>query len=96
LKRKIPEAVSVFIVAPSREELERRLRGRSEDSQEAIRRRLGEAAREMSAYREYDYVVVNDQAGEAARRLAAIIEAERLRRSRMVPVVEAILAQFQG
>jgi guanylate kinase len=94
LKRSVPEAVSVFVLAPSREELERRLRTRSEDTEEAIRRRLSEAAREMAAYTAYDYVLVNDELDQAARRLAAIVQAERLRRSRMEPVVRNILASF--
>ncbi len=94
LKRSIPDAVSVFVLVPSREELERRLRRRSEDAEEAIRRRLGEAARELAAYESYDYLLVNDELGSATRRLAAVIEAERLRRSRMEPVARAILAEF--
>jgi guanylate kinase len=94
LKSNVPEAVSVFVLAPSREELERRLRTRSEDTEDAIRQRLGEAAREMAAYIAYDYVLVNDELDRAARRLAAIIQAERLRRSRMEPVVQCILASF--
>ncbi len=96
LKRSVPDAVSVFVLVPSREELERRLRRRSEDAEEAIRRRLGEAARELAAYGAYDYLLVNDEVEPAARRLAAIIEAERLRRSRMEPLARAILAEFEA
>lgn len=96
LKGNVPNAVSVFVLVPSREELERRLRRRSEDAEEAIRRRLGEAAREMAAYTAYDYLLVNNEVEAATRHLAAIIEAERLKRNRMEPVALAILAEFEA
>ena len=59
LKRKIPEAVTIFILAPSREVLEQRLRARAEDAEEVIRRRLRGAAEEIRNYHLYDYVLVN-------------------------------------
>ncbi|MCS7315064.1 MAG: guanylate kinase [Bryobacterales bacterium] len=96
LKGSVPDAVSVFVLVPSPEELERRLRRRSEDAEEAIRRRLGEAARELAAYGAYDYLLVNDELERAAQRLAAIIEAERLKRTRMEPLARAILARFEA
>lgn len=96
LKRSVPDSVSVFVLVPSPEELERRLRRRSEDAEEAIRRRLGQAARELAAYVVYDYLLLNDEVEAATRRLAAIIEAERLRRSRMEPLARAILADFEA
>ena len=82
IRRAMPESVSVFILPPSRAELERRLRGRGTDSEEVIARRLGEAANDMKHWEEFDYVVVNDdfdravselqgtvmEAGKAARR----------------------------
>ncbi len=77
LKEQIPDAVSVFILAPSREELAKRLRARSEDSEEVIERRLSGAAREIQDYRLYDYVLVNDDVDRASERLQAIVEAER-------------------
>jgi guanylate kinase len=77
LKEKIPDAVSVFILAPSRDELAKRLRARSEDSEEVIRRRLAGAAQEIQDYRLYDYVLVNDDVDLASERLQAIVEAER-------------------
>jgi guanylate kinase len=106
LKEKIPDAVSVFILAPSRNELAKRLRARSEDSEEVIRRRLGGAAQEIQDYRLYDYVLVNDDVDQASERLQAIVEAERqgqdspsvnaLRRTNPVVTarVEQILASF--
>lgn len=78
LKAKIPDAVSVFILAPSREELEKRLRARSEDSDEVIRRRLAGAAKEIQDFRLYDYVLVNDNVDTASASLRALVEAERM------------------
>jgi guanylate kinase len=106
LKEKIPDAVSVFILAPSRDELAKRLRARSEDSEEVIRRRLAGAAQEIQDYRLYDYVLVNDDVDRASERLQAIVEAERtgqddpgvdaLRRTNpeVTARVEQILASF--
>ena len=95
LKAKIPDAVSIFILAPSRDELEQRLRARSEDAQAVIDRRLREAAEEIRNYDRYDYVIVNQQVDESARVLAAIVLAERARRTRMEACVRPILATFE-
>ncbi len=75
----LPGAVSVFILPPSRDELERRLRARGKDSEEVIARRLREAQGEMSHYHEYDYLVVNDAFGHALEELVAVVRARRLR-----------------
>ena len=96
LKEKIAGAVSIFILAPSRTELELRLRSRSEDSDAVIRRRLEEAAAEIRNYSAYDYVIVNDRVDESARNLRSIIRAERVRRQRMDSKVGAILKSFEG
>ncbi len=80
--RKRPEAVSVFLAPPSLEELERRLRGRATDGEEAIARRLETARKEWSLADRYTYYVINDRAEDAAGRLDAIFTAERCRRSR--------------
>jgi guanylate kinase len=77
LKLRIPDAISIFILAPSREELEQRLRSRSEDTQSVIDRRLREAAEEIRNYDRYDYVIVNQQVEESAALLSAIVQAER-------------------
>ena len=95
LKEKIAGAVSIFILAPSRTELEQRLRSRSEDSDVVIRRRLEEAAAEIRNYSAYDYVIVNDRVDESARNLRSIIRAERVRRQRMDSKVGAILKTFE-
>jgi guanylate kinase len=94
LKLKIPEAVSVFILAPSREVLEHRLRSRGEDREEVILRRLKEAADEIRKYKDYDYVLINRDLPEAEATLAAIVRAERVRRIRIENQIRPILDTF--
>jgi guanylate kinase len=94
LKERIPDAVTIFILAPSREILERRLRARSEDSEQVIQRRLREAAEEIRNYRRYDYVLINREVEESVARLRAVVEAERIRRSRMEEEIQPILLSF--
>lgn len=74
VRKRLPEAVQIFILPPSRGELERRLRGRGTDSEEAIGRRLAESVLEMSHWREFDYVIVNRDFDEALGRLEAIFD----------------------
>jgi guanylate kinase len=95
LKSKIPDAVSVFILAPSRHILEQRLRARSEDSEEVIQRRLREAAQEIENYSAYDYVLINRGVEAAVETLAAILQAERVRRTRMEEHIRPILESFE-
>ncbi|HVN43047.1 MAG TPA: guanylate kinase [Steroidobacteraceae bacterium] len=73
VRRALPECRSVFILPPSRAELERRLRGRATDAEEVIERRLREAAAEMAHWREFDYVVVNDDFSSALNDLEDIV-----------------------
>jgi guanylate kinase len=94
LKLKIPEAVSIFILAPSREVLEQRLRSRGEDREEVILRRLREAADEIRKYKDYDYVLINRDLPEAEATLAAIVRAERVRRIRIENQIRPILDTF--
>jgi guanylate kinase len=96
LREKIPEAVSIFILAPSRAELEKRLRARSEDSDEVIARRLAAAAHEIRDYSRYDYVLINDDVDVASDLLYSIVKAERQRRisPAVTRKVEKILASF--
>jgi guanylate kinase len=94
LKSKVPDAVSIFILAPSREILEERLRARGEDAESVIQRRLREAAREIRNYRAYDYILVNRDVDMAADMLAGVVKAERIRRSRMEDEIRPILAGF--
>ncbi len=95
LKSSIPDAVSVFILAPSREVLEQRLRARSEDAEAVIQRRLKAAALEIQNYRMYDYVLVNDNLERSTQTLEAIVMAERVRRTRVESQIQSILASFQ-
>jgi guanylate kinase len=76
----MPEAVSVFILPPSAEALEERLRGRGQDSAEIIARRLRDARSDMSHYREFNYLVVNDRFEVALQELRALVTSRRLRR----------------
>jgi guanylate kinase len=81
IKAKLPEAVSVFILPPNRAELERRLRERSQDSEEVIQKRLKAAGREIENYWKYDYILVNDRLEDSVDALNAILLSERLRRN---------------
>ncbi|SEB90381.1 guanylate kinase [Rhodobacter sp. 24-YEA-8] len=76
------DAVSVFILPPSIAELDRRLRGRGQDSEDVIAGRMAKSRDEISHWAEYDYVLVNDDQDECFERLRAIITAERLKRER--------------
>ena len=95
LKVAIPEAISMFVLPPSREVLEQRLRARSQDSEEVIQRRLQGAADEVRNYTQYDYVLINREIEESAARLASIVKAERLRKARMEEEVRPILESFE-
>ena len=80
VRAQVPDAVSVFILPPSREALEQRMRSRGQDSEEVIRRRLAAAREEMSHYDEFDYVIVNEHFATAVDEMCAIFTASRLRR----------------
>lgn len=95
LKESIPDAVTIFILAPSREILEHRLRYRGEDSDAVIERRLADAAREIRNYSLYDYVLINEELEESARTLASIVRAERVRRTRIEEKLKPILKTFE-
>jgi len=74
VRSRLPQALSIFILPPSRQALEHRLRGRSTDSDEVIQRRLRDAANDLSHWKEFDYVVVNDNFDQALEDLQAIVE----------------------
>jgi guanylate kinase len=95
LKERLPDAVTIFILAPSRDILEQRLRTRSEDSEEVIQRRLRDAAEEIRNYDQYDYVLINHRVEQSVDTLSAIIKAERIRRIRMEDQVRPILDSFR-
>jgi guanylate kinase len=88
------DSVSVFILPPSFEVLRERLTARESENLEQLGVRLGNARAEVERYREFDYVVLNDDADRAARQLASIIRAERARRTRQESVARRVLATF--
>ena len=85
VRRMRPAAVSVFIYPPSIESLRQRLLARQTDRPEVVERRLQNAPGELAQYREYDYLVVNDELDQAVARLVAIVDAERARVRRLTP-----------
>jgi guanylate kinase len=88
------QTCAVFVMPPSFEVLDQRLRGRSKDSEEAIQRRLQVARVEVAAFGEYDFIVVNDEVAAAVDRLRGIVVAERARLQRMHGEAEAIVRTF--
>jgi guanylate kinase len=93
--RRCCEAVGVFVLPPSFDVLERRLRGRSKDSEEAIQRRLSAARAEVAAFTEYEYVIVNDELDACVDRLRSIVVAERARLRSARPLAEEIVQSFR-
>ena len=97
IRAALPECCSIFILPPSRAELERRLRGRGTDTEEVIVRRLGEAADDMGHWREFDYVVVNDVFERALDQLSAIVQGRdppeaRRNRAGLEPLAAGLVA----
>ena len=84
VRRIYPDGVFIFILPPSMERLEERLRGRGTDSEERIRLRLENARREITLAHEYDYAVINDELDNAAPKVNAIVAAERCRATRLM------------
>jgi guanylate kinase len=95
VKRSGIDHTAIFVLPPSFEILERRLRGRSADSEAAMQKRLAAARAEVGCYADYDYVVINDQLEPTVVRLQEIIAAERSRMHRMRPVAEDIIRSFK-
>jgi len=82
IRRQAPEAVSIFILPPSREILEQRLIGRGQDPVEVIRKRMSQATEEISHHVEFDYLIINDDFDKALREMQAVVLAQRLRITR--------------
>lgn len=91
VRRLMPECVSVFIVPPSMEELENRLRGRNTETQEQLEARLKTAETELARACEYDYIAVNDTVDNCVERFCQIFNSESMRYSRMTEVIENLL-----
>jgi guanylate kinase len=96
VREQFPDSVGIFILPPSRQALEERLRGRGQDEDEVIARRMRDAESEMSHYGEFDYLVINDDFATSLAELAAIVTAQRLRTraqaSRHQQKLQALLA----
>jgi len=95
LIHKIPEAVTIFILPPSRRILEERLRARGEDRNEVIERRLKDAAEEIRRYTDYHYVLINRELEQSDAILSSIVRAERVRRTRIEDEIRPILESFE-
>ena len=87
------DVVSVFVLPPSKAELERRLRERALDAEDVVKRRMAKANDEISHWAEYDYIIVNDDASRAQTQLESILAAERLKRTRQLGI-PAFVAQL--
>ena len=99
IREQLPEAVSIFILPPSRDALQQRLQDRGQDDDAIIARRMRDAISEMSHYDEYDYLVINDDFDEACDELASILRSHRLRlrvqRQRQAALLAGLLASGQ-
>lgn len=91
IREKCPDAVFLFILPPSAEELARRLTDRQTEDPQTVQNRLAKAREEMALAGNYDYIVVNDIVSETASQIEAIITAEKFSRKRMQPVLDEIL-----
>ena len=95
VRRKVADAVTVFILPPSYEVLVKRLRGRGKDDEAVVKRRLAVAIDEIRHYREYDYILVNDRLEECVKELKGVIRASRARINRADAVAQSILKSFE-
>ncbi len=93
VRANLPDSSSIFILPPSTEALEQRLTSRGQDSEETIQRRMRDAAKEMSHYHEYDYLVVNDEFETALLQLKSIIIANRCRKNYQLENLQQVLSQ---
>jgi guanylate kinase len=95
-KEKLPHAVAIFVLPPSREDLERRIRERGQDSEDEIRRRLERARQEILNYSAYDFVIVNDDLERAGHEVQAIVLGSRCRVEQQELRIREILNTFGG
>ena len=84
------DIVSVFILPPSKQELERRLKSRGEDSDEVVKKRMDGASAEITHWAEYDYVVINKNLNDSVKAVLGILKAERMKRIRQVGLGEFV------
>ncbi len=91
IREKMPEAVSIFILPPSLEVLQKRLSGRGTETAEILEKRMGEARREISCAASYDYAVVNDDLDVAVQQVLSIIRTDRFRSDRQIDLINQLL-----
>ena len=91
IKKKYPDALTIYIMPPSFKELESRLIARGTESADSLATRLGNAKRELSEYNDFDYIVFNDDADVAAEKVVAIIRAEKSRMNRNEHIIKGML-----
>jgi guanylate kinase len=96
VKRNLPGAMAVFVLPPSREDLERRIRARGQDSEDEIHRRLDRARQEMLSYSSYDFAIINDDLERAGREVQAIALGSRCQVTRNEDRIREILKSFGG
>jgi guanylate kinase len=96
VKAKLPGAVSMFVLPPSRGDLERRIRRRGQDSEDEIERRLERAGKEMLSYSSYDFAIINDDLERAGKEAQAIALGSRCRVTRNEERIREILKSFGG
>jgi guanylate kinase len=96
VKQKLPDAVAIFVVPPSRADVEQRIRDRGQDSEDEIRRRLERSRQEMLKYPSYDFAVINDDLERAGREVQAIALASRCRMARQERLIREIIKTFGG
>ncbi|HVB55608.1 MAG TPA: guanylate kinase [Candidatus Acidoferrales bacterium] len=96
VKQRLPDAVAVFVLAPSRADIENRIRARGQDSEDEIRRRLERARQEMLTYRSYDFAVINDDLERAGNEVQAIVLGARCRVAQREHEIHEILKSFGG
>jgi guanylate kinase len=96
VRLRFPDAVTVFILPPSFEALERRLRGRGAGDERSTEQRLRAAAEELPLYKEYDYTVINDDLDRTVDNLKAVVRAARCRTTLVEPDADGILGTFPG
>lgn len=93
IKKKYPEAVAIFVMTPTFEDLEKRLRARGTESEESLKTRLGAAKRELGKYELFDYIVFNDDVDVATQEVLDIITAEKRRVKNNISVIRNLLKQ---